>query len=42
LDFEAQTELSVLSRFIKKFKRRRQSYDRKSRKKKLDKDKINW
>ena len=42
LDFEAQTELSVLSRFIKKFKRRRQSYDRKSIKKKLDKDKINW
>lgn len=42
LDFEAQTELSVLNKFIKKFKRKRQSYDRRSRKKKLDKDKINW
>ena len=42
LDFEAQTELSVLNKFIKKFKRKRQSYDIRSRKKKLDKDKINW
>lgn len=42
LDFEAQTELSVLNKFIKKFKRKRQSYDRRNKKNILDKNKINW
>ena len=42
LDFEAQTELSVLNKFIKKFKRKRQSYDRRNKKNILDENKINW
>ena len=42
LDFEAQTELSVLNKFIKKFKRKRQSYDSRNKKNILDKNKINW